>query len=157
MRLKPTRRELLTVLCPSALYHPVVCVGSPLQSAGSPPEAAPARLFGDVMFEKYLAHQVAGLRDRFLGSAATLVEWKAKRAQLRAEFLEMIGLWPIPEKTPLHATTTGSIEREDFVVEKLHYQSRPGLYVTANLWRPRVVKEKSPAVLLFVGPLQSRM
>ena len=49
----------------------------------------------------------------------------------------MIGLWPLPEKTPLNATVTGSIERDDFVVEKLHYQSRPGLYVTANLWRPR--------------------
>ena len=103
------------------------------------------------MFEKYLAHEVAGLGDRFLGGAATLAEWKAKRAQLRTEFLDMIGLWPLPEKTPLNATITGSIEREDFVVEKLHYQSRPGLYVTANLWRPRVVKEKLPAVLLFVG------
>jgi cephalosporin-C deacetylase-like acetyl esterase len=108
-------------------------------------------VFGDVMFEKYLAHEVAGLRDRFLGGAATLAEWKAKRAQLRTEFLDMIGLWPLPGKTPLNATTTGSIEREDFVVEKLHYQSRPGLYVTANLWRPRVAKEKLPAVLLFVG------
>jgi hypothetical protein len=108
-------------------------------------------LFGDVMFEKYLAHEVAGLRDRFLGGATSLAEWKAKRSQIRTEFLDMIGLWPLPEKTPLNATTTGSIDREDFVVEKLHYQSRPGLYVTANLWRPRVVKEKLPAVLLFVG------
>ena len=103
------------------------------------------------MFEKYLAHEVAGLRDRFLGGSATLAEWKAKRAQLRTEFLDMIGLWPLPGKTPLNATITGSIERDDFVVEKLHYQSRPGLYVTANLWRPRVVKERLPAVLLFVG------
>ena len=151
MSLKTTRRELLTALGPLALYPPLACAGAPFQSAGAPLEAAPARLFGDVMFEKYLAHEVAGLRDRFLGGAATLAEWKAKRSQLRTEFLDMIGLWPLPEKTPLNATTTGSIEREDFVVEKLHYQSRPGLYVTANLWRPRVVKEKLPAVLLFVG------
>ena len=151
MSLKTTRRELLAALGPLALSHPLACAGAPLQSADAPLEAAPARLFGDVMFEKYLAHEVAGLRDRFLGGAASLAEWKAKRSQLRTEFLDMIGLWPLPEKTPLNATITGSIEREDFVVEKLHYQSRPGLYVTANLWRPRVVKEKLPAVLLFVG------
>src|SRR4029453_406399 len=126
----------------AALSSPPACAGAPFQSAGAPLEAAPARLFGDVMFEKYLAHEVAALRDRFLGGAATLAEWKAKRAQLRTEFLDMIGLWPLPEKTPLNATITGSIERDDFVVEKLHYQSRPGLYVTANLWRPRVVKER---------------
>ena len=151
MRLKPTRRELLAAFAPASLCPSLTCAGASPQSAGAPPEAAPARLFGDVMFEKYLAHEVAGLRDRFLNGAGTLTEWKAKRAQLRTEFLDMIGLQPLPEKTPLNATITGSIEREDFVVEKLHYQSRPGLYVTANLWRPRVVNEKLPAVLLFVG------
>ena len=151
MSLKLTRRELLAAFGPAAVCAPPACPGAPLQSAGASLEAAPARVFGDVMFEKYLAHEVAGLRDRFLVGAATLAEWKAKRAQLKTEFLDMIGLWPLPDKTPLNATVTGSIEREDFVVEKLHYQSRPGLYVTANLWRPRVVKEKLPAVLLFVG------
>ena len=151
MRLKLTRRELLTASGATAACLPSAHGGAPLQFAGAPLETAPARVFGDVMFEKYLAHEVAGLGGRFLGGAATLAEWKTKRGQLRTEFLDMIGLWPLPGKTALSATITGSIERDDFVVEKLHYQSRPGLYVTANLWRPRVVKEKLPAVLLFVG------
>ena len=103
------------------------------------------------MMEKYLAQEAAKLSDRFLDGARTLDEWKAKRPRLRQEFLEMIGLWPMPEKTPLHATITGKIEKDDFVVEKLHFQSRPGLYVTANLWRPRQIAGKLPAVVLFVG------
>jgi dienelactone hydrolase len=39
------------------------------------------------------------------------------------------------------------------VVEKLHYQSRPGLYVTANLYRPADGKEgeRRPAVLYVCG------
>ncbi|MBL8290901.1 MAG: acetylxylan esterase, partial [Bryobacterales bacterium] len=148
MRMNLTRRELMALLGPAALCSPAAAAP---QATGAPLDAAPARLFGDVMFEKYLAHEVAALRDRFLGGAASLAEWKDKRAQLRQEFLDMIGLSPLPEKTPLHVTITGSIERDDFVVDKLHYQSRPGLYVTANLWRPRVVKERLPAVLLFVG------
>ena len=85
MRLNLTRRELLAAFSPTAVGPPTACAGVPLQSAGAPLEAAPERLFGDVMFEKYLAHEVAGLRDRFLGRAATLAEWKEKRAQLRTE------------------------------------------------------------------------
>jgi cephalosporin-C deacetylase-like acetyl esterase len=112
---------------------------------------AGTRRLGDVMFEKYLAQETARLSDRFLDNANTLEQWKASRPRLRQEFLDMIGLWPLPEKTPLHATVTGTIERDDFAVEKLHFQSRPGLYVTANLWRPREVNGKLPAVLLFVG------
>jgi cephalosporin-C deacetylase-like acetyl esterase len=103
------------------------------------------------MFEKYLAQATVNLSDRFLDGAKTLDEWKARRPRLRQEFLSMIGLWPLPEKTPIDATVTGCIEGDDFIVEKLHYQSRPGLYVTANLWRPREIEGKVPAVLLFVG------
>src|SRR5688500_20065808 len=101
MRLKLTRRELFGVLGPAAICPPRADVGRPLQSADAPLETAPARLYGDVMFEIYLAHEVAGLVGRFLGGAASLAEWKAKRSQLRTEFLDMIGLWPLPEKTPL--------------------------------------------------------
>ena len=42
----------------------------------------------------------------------------------------------MPEQTPLKATVTGTVEGDGFVVENLHYQSVPGLYVTANLYRP---------------------
>ena len=48
----------------------------------------------------------------------------------------MLGLWPMPEKTPLQATVTGTLEGDGYVVEMLHYQSRPRLYVTGNLYRP---------------------
>jgi hypothetical protein len=132
----------------------LVALGTPAglaQTSGNRADDSNHRLLGDVMMEKYLAQEAAKLSDRFLDGARTLDEWKAKRPRLRQEFLEMIGLWPMPEKTPLHATITGKIEKDDFVVEKLHFQSRPGLYVTANLWRPRQIAGKLPAVVLFVG------
>ena len=49
----------------------------------------------------------------------------------------MLGLWPLPEKTPLKATVTGTLERGGVTIEKLHFQSKPGLYVTGNLYRPK--------------------
>jgi len=65
----------------------------------------------------------------------------------------MLGLSPQPEKTPLHAKITGSLQGDGYVVEMLHYQSRPGLYVTGNLYRPAVVRagEKLPAVFYVCG------
>jgi len=91
---------------------------------------------GDVMIEKYLAAETDKLSKKFMDGAKTLEEWQQKRPRLYQEYMDMLGLWPIPEKTPLKATITGTIEAPDFFIDKLHYQSKPGLHVTANLYRP---------------------
>lgn len=46
---------------------------------------------------------------------------------------------------------TGTVEAEKFTVEKLHFQSRPGLYVTANLYVPKPAPKKAPAILYVCG------
>src|SRR5262249_22326429 len=58
-----------------------------------------------------------------------------------------------PTKTPLHATVTGTLERHGAVIEKIHFQSRPGLYVTANLYRPKNAApgSKLPTILYLCG------
>ncbi len=106
---------------------------------------------GDELFHHYLSLLTARTNQRFLDGAASWEEWQARRPRLHQQYLDMLGLWPLPEKTPLHATITGRLEREDFVVEKLHFQSRPGLYVTGNLYRPRHIEGKLPAVLYLCG------
>jgi dienelactone hydrolase len=110
-----------------------------------------ARKPGDVMIEKYLAAETDRLSRRVLDGATTLEEWQKKRPRLHREYLDMLGLWPLPEKTPLKASVTGKLERGDLMIEKLHFQSKPGLYVTANLYRPKVIKGKLPAILYVCG------
>ena len=65
----------------------------------------------------------------------------------------MLGLDPLPEKTPLKATVTGTLDRGDVTIEKLHFQSKPGLYVTGNLYRPKAPAKdaKLPAILYVCG------
>ncbi len=66
----------------------------------------------------------------------------------------MLGLWPVPERTALHARVTGTIDREgSVVIEKVQFQSRPGLYVTGNLYRPRDVHGRLPTILYVCGHL----
>src|SRR6266851_1365404 len=59
--------------------------------------SAPTR--GDIVMEKYLAHEAAQLSRRVLDGTKTLDEWKARRPRLKQELLEMLGLWPLPENT----------------------------------------------------------
>ena len=92
---------------------------------------------GDAMIERYLKEETKRLSARFLDGAKTLKEWEARKPRLHREYLYMLGLWPLPKRTPLHAKVTGTVERGPVVIEKLHFLSRPGLYVTGNLYRPK--------------------
>lgn len=78
-------------------------------------------------------------------------QWKATLAERREKWREMLGLSPLPERTPLQATVTGVLERGDYVVEKVHFQSVPGAYVIGNLYRPAKVTGRLPAVIYMCG------
>jgi cephalosporin-C deacetylase-like acetyl esterase len=114
-------------------------------------DETPSTKAGDEKIDRYLAERTKELSGRFLDGARTREEWQKKLPRLRREYLDMIGLWPLPEKTPLHAQVTGTLTHADVLIEKLHYQSRPGLYVTANLYRPKSPSGKLPAILYVCG------
>ncbi len=82
-------------------------------------KAKPERKPGDDMIEEYLAAEADKLAQKFLDGATTLAEWQQKRPRLQREYMDMLGLWPLPEKTPLHASVTGQVEAHGVVVEKL--------------------------------------
>lgn len=58
---------------------------------------------------------------------------------------------PFPEKTPLNARITGVVERDAYRVEKIIFESRPGLLVTANLYLPKGRSFPLPAVVGTCG------
>jgi dienelactone hydrolase len=104
------------------------------------------------MIDSYLARDAIVLDARFMEGATTAGAWRAVRPKLERELFSMLGLWPVPEKTPLQARVTGTLERDGMVkIEKLHFQSRPGLYVTGNLYRPKQATGRLPAVLYVCG------
>jgi dienelactone hydrolase len=74
-------------------------------------------------------------------------EWLARAARLKKQILTSAGLWPAPTKTPIKATIFGKVDRGDHTVEKVYFESYPGFYVTGNLYRPKNVTGKAPAVL----------
>src|SRR6516225_1929596 len=62
-------------------------------------------------------------------------------------------MWgPFPrERTPLNPRQVGSLDRDGYVVEKIMYESRPALFVTANLYRPQHPAGRLPAVIFPPG------
>jgi cephalosporin-C deacetylase-like acetyl esterase len=126
---------------------------NPTKEGGRQPPrpAATPELPGDRAIRKYLAGQAAALERELLPGIRTAAELEKARPALRADYLDMLGLKPLPERTPLKVTVTGRLERDGYTVEKLHFQSRPGLYVTANLYLPRPAHGRSPAILYLCG------
>ncbi|MFM7152367.1 MAG: Type 1 glutamine amidotransferase-like domain-containing protein [Gemmataceae bacterium] len=128
----------------------LLCLVVPLGLAtGQTPAVQPKP--GDAAADRYLKRVADQLQLRFLDGATTAREWEDKLPRLRQEYLEMLGLWPVPERTPLKSVVTGTVNQGDIVIEKVHFQSMPGLYVTGNLYRPAMVKEKAPAILYVCG------
>jgi len=109
------------------------------------------RAKADTAIHKYLAAQTERLSKTPFDGATTKAEWEKKRPELKQQFLDMMGLWPLPDKTPLKAIVTGELERSNVVIENVHFQSKPGLYVTGNLYRPKVNDKKLPAILYVCG------
>jgi dienelactone hydrolase len=104
--------------------------------------------------DEFFRRSTQRLSDDCLADVKTLDDWQRQRPELRRQLLFMLGLDPLPEKTDLHATVTGTVNGDTFIVEKLHFQSRPGLYVTANFYRPKNVDKPAPAILFLCGHSQ---
>src|SRR5690349_21272104 len=77
-------------------------------------------------------------------------ELLALQEDIRQRFLSMIGGLP-REKTPLRPRTTGRIQMNGFHIEKLIYESLPGIYVPALVYVPDDGAEQHPAVLVPSG------
>ena len=119
------------------------------QALGMPDRANP----GDQQIQEYLGRLAKENFSKFAGDVASLDEWTKRLPEYRKEYLYMLGLDPVPERTPLKATITGSLNGDGYVVDMIQYQSKPGLYVTGNLYRPAKVEpgQKLPAVLYVCG------
>lgn len=85
---------------------------------------------------------------------STVEEWQLRAEEVRRRILVSQGLWPMPTKTPLNAVIHGRVERDDFVVDKVFFESAPGLFVTGNLYRPKSFVGKIPAVMFAHGHWQ---
>lgn len=79
--------------------------------------------------------------------------WEKRAAAIRAGVLRGAGLEKLPERTPLNPIGRGERRMDGYSVENVAFESRPGFFVTGNLYRPtpRRAGEKFPGILLAHG------
>jgi cephalosporin-C deacetylase-like acetyl esterase len=114
-------------------------------------EAGPSTPTPQSALSNYFERRVRGIEGQLEREVKSKEDWLAKKDEYRRELAEMLGLDPAPPRSDLKATITGEVEEDGIVIEKLHYQSMPGLYVTANLYRPKTVDKPLPTILNVCG------
>ncbi len=130
------------------MRFPVILALATAAVAAEPAIAPP----GNRQLADYFNREVTSIEANAMTLPPNAEEWIAQRTTMRHQLEEMLGLDPMPARTPLNATKTNEQTIEGgVIVESLHYQSMPGLYVTANFYRPAKVEGKLPAILYVCG------
>jgi hypothetical protein len=78
-----------------------------------------------------------------------LKEWEVYRSQVRSKIIQKTGLI-VNHDLPLDLKETGSIQMKEYQIKNIAFQTRPGVYATANLYVPEG-KGPFPAVIVMHG------
>ncbi len=103
------------------------------------------------MFHDWLSERAHAVTASAMPVPMYPEQWEYTLEERRRMWLEMLGLWPLPERTPMEPTVTDILERNGYIIEKFHYQPEPGCYVTANLLMPDEIDEPLPCVIYHCG------
>lgn len=117
-------KGVLMLRCAITTFVFVVCVGCSLLVAAEPHSA----------FQSFVQKQ--GLKLRENDSPPTSIgEWNERRLKLRENLLNAWGGFPASH-CDLAPRKLGEFQREGYRVEKIVFQTRPGVWMTANAYVP---------------------
>lgn len=98
--------------------------------------------------DDFIRDQAKKLREKD-EAPRSKADWEKRRTDLRAKMIAAMG--DFPEKpSDLEPRIIGTLKRDGYAIEKLIFQSRPNVWVTATAYVPDV-KGKVPAVLVVHG------
>ena len=95
--------------------------------------------------------QRAGASLAAIRHAATREQADAARKTLRGELSRSLGLDLLPRAPKLHAQMVGVVARDGYRIEKIVFQSLPGVLVPAHVYVPSHIDGRAPAILFYVG------
>lgn len=90
-------------------------------------------------------------RRKTIKAITTPGQFEARKESVRNTLAKING--PFPERTPLNARVVGTVQRKGYVIEKVIYESRPGILVTGNLYIPEGASKdhRVPGVIIPCG------
>lgn len=121
------------------------------QEANKVSELPPLNRFSR-MVQEWLVEQVRTAETQAnerRGALKTKADAEAYVRSARERIRQSFG--PEPERTPLNPKIMGVLERDTYRVEKILFESRPGMLVSANLYVPKGRAFPLPAVVASCG------
>src|SRR5689334_9708247 len=100
----------------------------------------------------HIAQEQLDGREAAIEAIRTRSDGNGRTAMVRAKLTELIGSLPT-FNGPLNPRVTGRLQSDTHTIEKVIFESLPGFYITANLYRPNT-PGRYPAVLLPSGHTQ---
>jgi cephalosporin-C deacetylase-like acetyl esterase len=141
-----SRRDLLaSALAPAGL----ALAAASASGSSAPTTDAPRSADVHQQILDLAARQEEQRRKRFR-AVASKADLQALQASLRESFLHLIDGLPARGDTP-PVRIIGTIEADDYAIDKLVYESFPGYFVTALLYRPKRSTSRAPGVLSPCG------
>ncbi len=148
-----SRRQLLEGAGGGALAgaFPLPAAVPPQAARPSAPALPPLNRFPRMVQEYFVAQVRNSARTgaQPLAKLKTRADAEAHVRAVRERIRRSFG--PMPEKTPLKARITGTVERDAYRIENVVFESRPGFLVTANLYLPKGRRAPAPGVVGVCG------
>jgi cephalosporin-C deacetylase-like acetyl esterase len=102
----------------------------------------------------YLTRVAGEITRNAIKDINTTEDLEKSRLERTLKLADMLGLIDVPlngSRPPLNVQVTGIIHKSGYRIEKLYYESLPGLYVPANLYVPDKTTNPVPAILYLCG------
>jgi len=101
---------------------------------------------------EYLRREAKRITANSLSDLGDRSYWERTEAERRRLFVSMLGLRGHLDRERARAkpVVTGVLDRRGYSIERMYFQSLPGLYVTGNLYVPEGAKN-APCVLYLCG------
>ena len=96
-----------------------------------------------------LSFQSLDQRTEAIAGLRTKSDWVQRQKWVKEKLNESVG--PFPEKTPLNPVIVKKIKKEGYSVEKLYFESMPGVKVTAAFFIPKGKGKSLPTIIYCSG------
>lgn len=106
---------------------------------------------GQMMYDHYYERALAAVkrRDERIRRITDRASAEEYVREVKVKLADCFGSFP--ERTPLNPRVTGELKTDKLLIDKVLFESRPGLWVTGLFYRLRDVSDKRPGVLMVCG------
>ncbi len=147
----PMWNRFLLVVCCAVFLQPVISLGQVADELNFLKALTDFQQIRS-MLPSYVNGRAAALlraRSAEIERISTKQGVEKRRAYIRERMIQALG--GLPDRTPLNARTVAVLDREDYKIEKVIFESQPRFYVTANLYLPKKGTAPYPGILFPLG------